>query len=1007
MANHYSIQPSKIMEMSSKSLTTNSVKENTQTRESTLSLGRDSHEQWVGPDRHQVTTQKKSNTNVRKKFLRVGTWNVRTLYQAGKLDNLVKEMERLKVNVFGISETRWTDTGVFTSGDCTMISSGSTTHERGVAVLLDKATSRSLIGYWCVSDRVMLVKLAVKPFNLAIVQVYAPTADSDESDITAFYEDLGKAMKQCKSDEITMVIGDLNAKVGEGRDGDTVGPHGLGVRNERGDQWIEWCNGQDLMVANTWFMQPARRKYTWKSPGDRTRNQIDYITIKKRFRNAVKETKTYPGADIGSDHVPVICRIQVKLKCIKKQARAKKLDYAKLKEDSNIKDQYSLKVTNRFEVLEDEGDKDKWQIFQEAIVEPAREVIPPKKKKTKNSWMTEDILDLMEERRQHKGKNEDKYKELDDMVRRKCLDAKEVWMNNMCDEIEQQRHRDSKEMHRNIKELCGKKVCSSGGCIKSKDGDIIIEKDQILKRWTEYITELFEDDRGNLPTINREIDGPDILQAEVQAAVRSMKSNKATGPDEISAELIQSLGELGITKLTEVLNEIYNTGVIPPELTKSIFIVLPKKPGATLCGLHRTISIMSHVVKILLKILMKRARNKIRPEIPKTQCGFVEDCGTRNAIFMLRMLSERAIEMKQDLYLCFIDYTKAFDTVKHGKLFSILCNLNLDGKDLRIIRNLYWNQTAAVRVGDDVGEYVDIKKGVRQGCVFSPDLFNLYSEWILRELEELPGVVIGGTRINNLRYADDAVLIATSEADLQLIMDKVVTESEKKGLFINCKKTECLVISKQKNVPDCNIKIHGANLKQVNGFNYLGSWITSDGKCVKEIQRRITLAKDTFSRMSTLLCNMKITMSTRLRILDCYVLPILKYGCESWLISKEMESRLHAAEMWFLRRMMRIPWTSHTTNKAVLERADRNQRLVKTIRKQQLEFLGHCVRKNDLEYLFLTGKIEGKRDRGRQRATYLQNVAAWVNMDSIALLRLARNRKKWHSMIAKVMRYGT
>ena len=116
---------------------------------------------------------------------------------------------------------------------------------------------------------------------------------------------------------------------------------------------------------------------------------------------------------------------------------------------------------------------------------------------------------------------------------------------------------------------------------------------------------------------------------------------------------------------------------------------------------------------------------------------------------------------------------------------------------------------------------------------------------------------------------------------------------------------------------------------------------------------------------------------------------------------------MHAAEMWFLRRMMRIPWTSHTTNKAVLERADRNQRLVKTIRKQQLEFLGHCVRKNDLEYLFLTGKIEGKRDRGRQRATYLQNVAAWVNMDSIALLRLARNRTKWHSMIAKVMRYGT
>ena len=124
-------------------------------------------------------------------------------------------------------------------------------------------------------------------------------------------------------------------------------------------------------------------------------------------------------------------------------------------------------------------------------------------------------------------------------------------------------------------------------------------------------------------------------------------------------------------------------------------------------------------------------------------------------------------------------------------------------------------ETEAIRVDNDVGEFVEIRKGVRQGCVLSPDLFNLYSELILRELEELPGVVIGGTRINNLRYADDTVLIATSESDLQQIINKVVTESEKKGLYINCKKTECLVVTKQKVVPVCNIKIHGDILKQV------------------------------------------------------------------------------------------------------------------------------------------------------------------------------------------------
>ena len=133
---------------------------------------------------------------------------------------------------------------------------------------------------------------------------------------------------------------------------------------------------------------------------------------------------------------------------------------------------------------------------------------------------------------------------------------------------------------------------------------------------------------------------------------------------------------------------IYDTGEIPSDLSKSIFIALPKKPGATECESHRTISLMSHITKILLKILMARMRNKITPEIAEEQCGFVKDKGTRNAIYMLRTLTERAMEIQRDLYLCFIDYTKAFDKLRHEEIMSILDSLNIDGKDLRIVRNI-------------------------------------------------------------------------------------------------------------------------------------------------------------------------------------------------------------------------------------------------------------------------------------------------------------------------------
>ncbi|KAK3755332.1 hypothetical protein RRG08_026062 [Elysia crispata] len=115
----------------------------------------------------------------------------------------------------------------------------------------------------------------------------------------------------------------------------------------------------------------------------------------------------------------------------------------------------------------------------------------------------------------------------------------------------------------------------------------------------------------------------------------------------------------------------------------------------------------------------------------------------------------------------------------------MLNQLDIDGKDLRVLRNLYWDQTAAVRVGGELSEYTNIKRGVRQGCVMSPDLFNLYSEVILRNLDGNEGLKANGENLNNLRYADDTSLLAGSEEDLQRLLNIVVEESEKLGLSLN------------------------------------------------------------------------------------------------------------------------------------------------------------------------------------------------------------------------------
>ena len=177
---------------------------------------------------------------------------------------------------------------------------------------------------------------------------------------------------------------------------------------------------------------------------------------------------------------------------------------------------------------------------------------------------------------------------------------------------------------------------------------------------------------------------------------------------------------------------------------------------------------MSQLTKIILKVILNRIRRKIQSEIAEVQYGFMQGKGTRNAIFIVRTILERMIEIQQEVYMRFIDFEKAFDRVKHADLIEILQNINLDGKDIRLITNLYWKQIATVNIDNNKTEWFEVKRGVRQGCVLSPDAFGLYGEIIMRSIADAPGISIGGHNINNIRYADDTVLLADTPTNYRI-----------------------------------------------------------------------------------------------------------------------------------------------------------------------------------------------------------------------------------------------
>ena len=180
----------------------------------------------------------------------------------------------------------------------------------------------------------------------------------------------------------------------------------------------------------------------------------------------------------------------------------------------------------------------------------------------------------------------------------------------------------------------------------------------------------------------------------------------------------------------------------------------------------------------MLKILQARLQQYVNCELPDVQAGFRKGRGTRNQISNILWIMEKAREFQKNIYFCFIHYAKAFDCVDPNKLWKILKEMGIQGLTC-LLRNLYASQEATVRTGHGTTDWFQIGKGVRQGCILSLCLFNLYAEYIMRNagLEETQaGIKIARRNINNLRYADDTTLMAESEEELKSLLMKVKEE---------------------------------------------------------------------------------------------------------------------------------------------------------------------------------------------------------------------------------------
>ena len=201
-------------------------------------------------------------------------------------------------------------------------------------------------------------------------------------------------------------------------------------------------------------------------------------------------------------------------------------------------------------------------------------------------------------------------------------------------------------------------------------------------------------------------------------------------------------------------------------LEKFSFHSNPKKANAKECSNYLTIALISHTSKVMLKILQARLQQHVNRELQDVQAGFRKGRGTRDQIANIRWIMEKAREFQKNIYFCFIDYAKAFDSVDHHKLWKILKEKGILDHLICLLRNLFAGQEATVRTRHGTTDWFQIGKGVCQGCILSPCLFNLYAEYIMRNAgldEAQSGIRIAWRNINNFIYADDTTLMAESK----------------------------------------------------------------------------------------------------------------------------------------------------------------------------------------------------------------------------------------------------
>lgn len=966
---------------------------------------------------------------------RVGTWNVRTLYQTGKLEQLAAEAEKLKVHILGLSETRWTGFGEkkLATGQCFLYSGNSTLHEKGVGFLLSPAAYKGLMEWQPINERIITARFKSQLRNVTIIQCYAPTEVTQYAAKEAFYEQLTDTLNRVHKKDVVLLLGDMNAQIGSdnGEIEHIMGKHALGSMTENGELFTEFCDIQDLVIGGSLFPHKRSHKVTWFSPDHVTENQIDHICISRRYRRSLENVRNKRSADIGSDHHLVIAEFKLHLcrAMLPSKKIGKRFDTKKLK-DPETQKAFIEELQSNFgsTQLENADVNMHWNKIRDTYVSASNKILGVMQTDRKE-WMSNETWEKVESRRQAKGKlnnartrNEkktasDNWSRIDKEVKKLCKRDQTKWADDLASEAEvAARTGNLRALYESTRRLSGTKNKNEVP-VKNKQGKLLSNEREQMERWFEHFSELFAINNDD-PVLHQTKNVPKVRKvqristttpsiSEIEEAIASMKSNKAPGIDQITAEMLKADCNTSARILHPIFKKIWEDEVFPEDWLQGVLIKVPKKGDLSNCDNWRGIMLLSCPLKIFCKIILRRLEKKVNETLRETQAGYRAGRSGIDHINTLRIIIEQIVEWQEVLHLVFVDFKKAFDSLIHEKIWDSLKRKGVPEKLINLIKTQYARFTCRVLHKGGLSEPIPCESGVRQGCILSPLIFLIVLDEVLSFLDEsksgIQWSLRGNEHLEDLDFADDIVLMSTKRNDMQKKLCTLEENAERVGLQINSDKTKSLYIGSQQ---PPTYSLNNKQIDRVETFTYLGSQITTDGGAREDVKVRIRKAQGAFGQLKNIWKSKNLSLHTKIRIFNSNVKSVLLYGCETWLVTDSLTRKIQVFVNRCLRRILGIYWPNTISNHDLHQKCHQEP-VELDIRRRKWGWIGHTLRKDasTIARQALDWNPQGRRKRGAPKRTWKRSLDIEIqkiepNCSWKRVKTMANDRKLWKEIVS-------